>query len=158
MPVFGKAAGSAEEFFVVDSVFVVDGGGVVVDDGCVGDGDVGAEGLLGVVGFNGVVGVEGFVGFDGAFGFGLVGVDGFDGCVGFDGFAGFLLSFGSVGFGLLFAASTVTVALSQLSGAFAAVSGISAQAVFLTTPFTAARAFAVIVKLTDCPGYNSAIV
>ena len=157
MPVFGKAAGSAEEFFVVDSVFVVDGGGVVVDDGCVGDGDVGAEGLLGVVGFNGVVGVEGFVGFDGAFGFGLVGIEGFSGSVGFDGFDGFLLSFGSVGFGLL-AASTVTVALSQLSGAFAAVSGISAQAVFLTAPFTAAGAFAVIVKLTDCPGCNSAIV
>ena len=160
MPVFGKAAGSAGEFFVVDSVFVVDGGGVVVDDGCVGDGDVGAEGLLGVVGvgFDGVVGVEGFVGFDGAFGFGLVGVEGFSGSVGFDGFDGFLFSFGSVGFGLLFAASTVTVALSQLSGAFAAVSGMSAQAVFLTAPFTVAGAFAVIVKLTDCPGCNSAIV
>ena len=161
MPVFGKAAGPAEEFFVVDSVFVVDGGGVVVDDGCVGDGDVGAEGLLGVVGvgFDGVVGVEGFTGFEGFDGvFGLVGVDGFAGCVGFDCFAGFLLSFGSVGFGLLFAASTVTVALSQLSGAFAAVSGMSAQAVFLTAPFTVAGAFAVIVKLTDCPGCNSAIV
>ena len=159
MPVFGKAAGSAEEFFVVDSVFVVDGGGVVVDDGCVGDGDVGAEGLLGVVGvgFDGVVGVEGFVGLDGVFGLGLVGVDGFSGSVGFDGFDGFLLSFGSVVFGLL-AASTVTVALSQLSGAFAAVSGMSAQAVFLTAPFTAAGAFAVIVKLTDCPDCNSAIV
>ena len=155
MPVFGKAAGPAGEFFVVDSVFVVDGD--AGDDGCVGDGGVGAEGLLGAagVGFNGVVGVEGFVGFDGVFG--LVGVDGFFGSVGFDGFAGFLLSFGSVGFGLL-AASTVTVALSQLSGAFAAVSGISAQAVFLTAPFTAAGAFAVIVKLIDCPDFNSAIV
>jgi len=30
--------------------------------------------------------------------------------------------------------------------------------VFLTAPFTAAGAFAVIVKLTDCPGCNSAIV
>ena len=159
MPVFGKAAGPAEGFFTVDSVFVVDGDGDVGDGGCVGDGEVGAEGLLGAVGvgFDGVVGVEGFVGFDGAFGFGLVGVEGFSGCVGFDGFDGFLLSFGSVGFGLL-AASTVTVALSQLSGAFAAVSGISAQAVFLTAPFTAAGAFAVIVKLTDCPGCNSAIV
>ena len=141
-------------------MFVVDGGGVVGDGGCVGDGDAGAEGLLGVVGvgLDGVVGVEGFVGFDGAFGFGLVGVEGFSGSVGFDGFDGFLLSFGSVGFGLLFAASTVTVALSQLSGAFAAVSGMSAQAVFLTAPFTAAGAFAVTVKLTDCPGCNSAIV
>lgn len=158
MPVFGKAAGPAEGFFTVDPVFVVDGDGDVGDGGCVGDGDVGAEGLLGSVGvgFDGVVGVEGFAGFDGVFG--LVGVDGFAGCVGFDGFAGFLLSFGSVGFGLLFAASTVTVALSQLSGAFAAVSGISAQAVFLTAPFIAAGAFAVIVKLTDCPGCNSAIV
>lgn len=144
-------------------MFVVDGGGVVVDDGCVGDGDVGAEGLLGAVGvgFDGDVGVEGFTGFegfDGVFGLGLVGVEGFSGSVGFDGFDGFLLSFGSVGFGLLFAASTVTVALSQLSGAFAAVSGMSAQAVFLTAPFTVAGAFAVIVKLTDCPGCNSAIV
>ena len=121
-------------------MFVVDGD--AGDDGCVGDGGVGAEGLLGAagVGFDGVVGVEGFVGFDGVFGFGLVGADGFSGSVGFDGFDGFLLSFGSVGFGLLFAASTVTVALSQLSGAFAAVSGMSAQAVFLTAPFTVAGA------------------